>query len=233
MKGSPNRWASQTMEITAVEVDDKNDCVNGAVAYDLQPYNKHEFLDELTATIFIKVMGTCGTRYYTARFIRNPFKRRADQIDDALAGAMYQYSITSNEQTTRAYNQVVRYDRKKYEMQCAFAYYLIIALFFADVFLNLLTNLSVILLLWYWVTALFVMGSIFDALLFNKRRNYQLIFFTIAPMLFGFTLVPGMSMICYMVIVALGIWSIVVQIVKTEMPQELEAVSEKRRTIDD
>ena len=162
MEESPNNWATDTMKITAVEVDDEHDCVSEAVAYDLPTYNNRKLLDKLVPTIFVKVKGTCGEHYYTVNFFRNPFKKRAELIDDALAGAMYQYSIASNEKTTKAYNQVNKRNRKKQEMQVAFTYYLIIIMFFADVYMNLVSDFSptVILFIWYFLTALFALGLI-------------------------------------------------------------------------
>lgn len=236
MEESPNKWVSNTMKITAVEVDDEHDCVREAVAYDLPAYNNRKLADKLVPTFFVKVNGICGQRYYTVNFFRNPFKKRTKLIDDALAGAMYQYSIASNEKTTQAYNQVNKRNRKKQEMQAAFTYYLIIIMFFADVYMNLVSDFSptVILFIWYFLTALFALGLMIDAIIhFNKRKNYQLTFFTIAPMLFGFSIIPSMSMICYLVIVALAIWSIVVQIMEVETPPELKPLTGKEQSSND
>ena len=236
MEESPNKWASDTMKITAVEVDDELDCVREAVAYDLPAYNNRKLADKLVPTFFVKVNGICGQRYYTVNFFRNPFKKRTKLIDDALAGAMYQYSIASNEKTTKAYNQVNKRNRRKQEMQATFAYYLIIIMFFVDVYMNLITGFSpaVILFIWYLLTGLFALGLMIDAIIhFNKRKNYLLTFFTIAPMLFGFSIIPSMSMICYLVIVALAIWSIVVQIMEVEMPPELKPYTGKEQASND
>lgn len=248
-KGSPDKWAQQTMKITAVEVDDEHDCVDGAVAYDLPAYNNQKLTDNMVPTIFVKVFGAYGTRYYTVNFFRNPFKKRTKQIDDALAGSMYQYAITSKKKTTDAYNKVAQRDRKKVQLQLFATYLIMFALFFMGMFQQITSHsfdlslfagifgyqLLFILAYWGGVTFLFDLGLAIDAVIhYSKRQNYHLMFFTVAPMVFGFALLdPGMAFISFLFLVCLAVWSIIAWITKVEMPHDFVYVGEEEASAND